>query len=319
LATRSGHDKEQQEAKMEWWEISVSADGEAAEAISEFFNRLTPGCVVLEVFPDLSPSAVRVKTYFPADTTSQALRLRLEEGLWFLSRLYPIPPPTWTRLGPTDWLEAWKSSFGIQHVGHRLVIRPSWLEYQTQEGEVVITLDPGQAFGTGLHPTTRLTLRGLETRLQPGDRVLDLGTGSGILAIAAARLGAAEVWALDIDPAAVAVARENVAINGVADVVRVEQGTVGETPSGWPVSPNFDLVLVNILAETIVDLLDRGLVEWLRPAGTIVTSGILAERRSLVTAALENHGFIVDQEWLEGDWIALAGTRRALPSTENKG
>jgi ribosomal protein L11 methyltransferase len=185
------------------------------------------------------------------------------------------------------------------------VIVPQWQAYTPVPAEIVITLDPGMAFGTGTHPTTRLCLEALERVLSPGMRVLDLGTGSGVLAIAAAKGGAARVLALDIDDLAVAAARENVRANGVSDVVRVGAGSLDGAGEGY------DLVLVNILARVICALLDEGLAQALQPGGIVVASGIIDDQEPEVREALAKSKIEVIERVVECDWVALVGQRRA--------
>jgi ribosomal protein L11 methyltransferase len=200
------------------------------------------------------------------------------------------------------------------------LITPSWLTPDAAPEDLVIELDPGMAFGSGLHPSTRLCLTLLEQHLRPGDSVLDLGTGSGILAIAAAKLGAASVLARDVDLLAVEVAQENVEHNGVSGVVRVEAGSLpqnhpppmqGARPDDRSSQgtiarqPNWDLILVNILADVIVDLLAQGLDALMVPGGRLVLSGIISTREQEVDDALHRNGLTIAQRRHEGDWVAL--------------
>jgi ribosomal protein L11 methyltransferase len=304
-------------------EISVPADGEAAEAVCELFNRLVPGGAVVEISPSpTSPigreaggEAVTVKAYLPAGNQQPALRQALEAGLWYLRRLYSFPEPRFCELADADWAEAWKQHYTVQRVGRRLVVVPSWLDptpvpddpsgLRPQGQSLVIRLDPGLAFGTGLHPSTRLCCAALEDLVQPGDRVLDVGTGSGILAIAAVRLGASRVLGLDIDPVAVRVAGENVALNDVADIVQVQHGTVQD--SKFNQTGIWDLVVANILAPVIIDLAP-GLAAGLAPGGRLIVSGIIADQAEAVTTALAAAGLAVVGRRQEGDWVALIAT-----------
>lgn len=293
---------------MRWLEISVQTDGEAAEAIAEVFNRLGEGGAVFETLIHQDDSAyagqpvVSVKTYLPAGGGEAAPRRRqIEEALWHLSQLYPIPAPAIRELGEEDWSEAWKKGYSIQHIGQRLVVAPSWEPYTPQHDEIVVRMDPGMAFGTGLHPTTRLCLIALERWVRAGDRVLDVGTGSGILAIAAARLGARQVSGVDLDPVAVQVARENVQLNHVAAHVAIEEGSL-ETLNPTPRS--FDRIVVNILADVITTL-TPALVTCLRPAGTLIASGIIEEYADRVVEAFEAAGLRVVERRQEKDWVAL--------------
>ncbi len=203
-------------------------------------------------------------------------------------------------LADADWTEAWKHHFQPLRTGERLIISPTWAQPGAGPDDVVVWLDPGLAFGTGGHPSTRLILRLLERYLHAGDRVLDVGTGSGILAIAAVKLGAASVHATDIDPVAVRVAAENLQLNGVAGAVTL---AVESTPQ----TGQYELVVANILADVIADLLlCEHLAERIRPGGAMLLAGIIRHRRHLVDLALAALNLVVVDEELEGDWVGLA-------------
>jgi len=211
-------------------EISVAGldlDDEIAQSVIQLFDRWgRGGAIVEQIVGDSAGSDARstAKAYLLAGD-DEALR-QVEIGLALLHQVYGrLPEPRTRFLAETDWAEAWKAGYDVLRIGRRLVVRPSWRDYAPQPGDLVIDLDPGMAFGSGLHPTTRLCLEALEDTMRPGLTVLDVGTGSGILAIAAARLGASRVLALDTDPLAVQIARENVALNQVESIVRVEVGT----------------------------------------------------------------------------------------------
>ncbi|MCD6553188.1 MAG: 50S ribosomal protein L11 methyltransferase [Anaerolineae bacterium] len=295
--------------ELRWWEVSVRVDGEAAEAVCELFNRHGQGGAVVEQVVgeenDETPTAltVVVKAYLPATRQGRESRQRLEEGLWHLSQLYPIPSPQIRDLAQVDWATAWREQFTTLHVGQRVVIKPTWLSYSPSPDETIIELDPGMAFGTGLHPTTRQCLLALEEHLRPGMSVLDLGSGSGILAIAAAKLGAGAVLALDTDPTAVEVARANVRANGVQQQVTVAHGSLSA------VQGTFDLVLVNILAHVIIELIAQGLINRLKAGGIIVTAGIIAEQAADVETALREQGVAIVERKVERDWVSFIGRK----------
>lgn len=293
---------------INWVEVSLEVDGEAAEAVSELFNRLGHGGAVVErICSDddssryLDAEIVRVKTYLSEEDLEN--KRKLEEAVWHLSRLYPIPEPRFRTLKEDDWANVWKKSYQPLRVGEHIVIVPSWCRFEPRPGDLIVELDPGMAFGTGLHPTTRMCLVALEKYVRPGLRVLDVGTGSGILSIAAARLGASSVLAVEKDPLAARVARENVNLNGVGDVVTVETGSLDK------VSGSFDLLLVNILAEVIISLVGAGLLGFLR-SGHFVASGIVEEQEQAVREALDAHGAYVVERLQEKDWVALVGEVR---------
>ena len=203
-----------------------------------------------------------------------------------------------------DWAEAWKEHFPVLRVGRRIVIRPTWREYDAAEGDVVISLDPGMAFGTGLHPTTRLCLAAIEDlanagRLR-GRTTLDVGAGSGILAICGALLGARSALAIDTDPLAVEVSARNAALNGLGDVVATQQASLP-----LPGSPaEFDVVFANLIAGLLVDLAAE-LAAVVARGGVLLASGIFRNRESDVVSALESAGLSVTGRRAEGDWVAL--------------
>jgi ribosomal protein L11 methyltransferase len=288
---------------MNLLEVSVQADGEAAEAISELFNRLGRGGAVIEESPLPEPRNIVVRTYLLCDDEIDANRRAIEEGLWHLGQLYPIPPAEFRDLKDDDWANAWKSFHPVQHVGPRIVLKPTWREYAPQPHELMIELDPGMAFGTGQHPSTRFCLLAVERLMQPGWRVLDVGTGSGILAILAAKLGAGEVVACDVDPVAVRVSRENVALNGLSDRVSLLIGSVDTRDFGSGV---WDLILMNILAPVIVELLPFAR-PLLRPGGRIVLSGLIATQTDEVRAKMAEVGLAVVEQAQDGDWLMLIG------------
>jgi len=298
---------------LDWLEVSVQVNGEAAEAVSEVFNRYGHGGAVIEEAISETDEAVgetlTVKVYLPFENGQAVGQREIEEALWHLSQLYPIPVPRFRHLSEEDWAHAWKKHYRVLRVGQRIVVKPSWHTYTPRPDDVVVELDPGMAFGTGLHPSTRLCLVALEKHLIPGMSVLDLGTGSGILAIAAARLGAGLVMALDIDPIAVKAARANVSANKVEHIVSVKPGS---WPTLEPHDQAFDIVLVNILAETIVELVSGGLIHCLKEGGLIVVAGLIESQETMVVEALGVQGVDIVERLQEKDWIALVGNKRTL-------
>ncbi|MDQ2905096.1 MAG: 50S ribosomal protein L11 methyltransferase [Chloroflexota bacterium] len=300
---------------MQWLEMSVQVHPEAVEPVSELLSRYTTDGVAIEEpielidqgqdYRVLAGKPVLVRAYLPMDGTEEDVRQKVAEGLWHLSSLgSQFVGELKTRVvHEEDWANAWKDYYHVTHIGRRLVIRPSWREYTPGAGEVVLTLDPGMAFGTGLHPTTRLCLEQVELRTRPGMQVLDVGTGSGILALAAAKLGAEHVDTIDNSSVAVESATTNAEVNGLSERITVALGTL-DAPEAQRLAGRYDLVLVNILAG-VIGSLAPSLVRVLAPGGLLIASGIIDERRPeaelpLLAAGLE----LADQAQL-GEWWAL--------------
>jgi ribosomal protein L11 methyltransferase len=289
---------------MEWLEVSVTSDNEGAEAVAEVLSRYAYRGVVIEAGPDgWNAGPVIVRAYLPADDRLRANKRRIEESLYHLDRIRPVSVPSFRPVAEEDWVEAWKERLNVLRIGRRIVIRPSWRDYAPERGDIVIQLDPGMAFGTGLHPTTQMCLAALEELIRPEAAVLDLGTGSGILAIAAAKLGARRVLAVDRDPVAVKTARGNLVTNGVQEIVSVMEGSLEE------VSDSYDLVVVNILAKVIVEMMQEGLAARLRSGGRLITTGIIADQESDVVAALEQGGLTAIERQQRDDWVCLVASK----------
>ncbi len=287
-------------------ELGVEVDGEAAEAVVELFERYGGGAVVQidvatgpESGDSLAVPRTHVRTYIPVDDVEA--RARLEVGLWHLGRLYPIPEATVRRLSRANWAEAWKRHYAPQRIGRHCVVVPSWCQVEPEAGDCLIMLDPGMCFGTGLHPTTRLCLAALEDLVRAGDEVLDVGTGTGILAIAAARMGASRVVALDISSEAVATAASNAQSNGVQ--LETFAGELGELPPC-----TFDVLAANLLANTVIELAPQFRAR-LAPGGRLVASGILQDQRDEVLAALRAANLDITDERSSGDWLAVLAKR----------
>jgi ribosomal protein L11 methyltransferase len=302
-----------------WVELSVAADIEAVEAVSEILTRHAPGGTSVEpgfgltdeglgAVIDTSKPAI-VRAYLPGIDPEGARRAIAEASvaLGHLQAfgLRPIGDLQTRLVREADWAEAWKSHFPVLRVGRRIVIRPTWRRHCRRPDDVVISLDPGMAFGTGLHPTTRLCLAALETLADEGlagGRVLDVGCGSGILSIAAGKLGASYLLGVDTDPIAVEATSANARANGLARRIHVRRGSV---PTG---EPPFGVVLANLIASLLVQLAPL-LVAEMAPGGRILASGIFHDREGDVRAAFEAAGLRLGRRWAEEDWVALEAAR----------
>ncbi len=302
-----------------WLELSIEADLEAVETISEILGRVATGGTTVEPAYDLvdeglgarvDPSRPAVvRGYVPARDASaaQAAVVEVAEALGHLQAfgLRAIGDLRTRIVHEEDWASAWKAYFPVLRVGRRIVIRPTWRRHRREAEDVVIAMDPGMAFGTGLHPTTRLCLAALEPLADDGRltgaRVLDVGCGSGILAIAALRLGAASALGVDTDPIAIESTDANARRNGLT---RRTRAWVGSLPSG---EPPFDVVLANLIAGVLVPLAPALRLE-IADGGTLLASGIFIDREAEVRAAFAAAGLAVSHRLVEGDWVALEAT-----------
>ena len=300
-----------------WIEITAHVDGEAAEAVAEVLRRHVHQGVAIEyalpedgLWPDeplLPDKPLIVRAYIPADDRADATCRQIEEGLHYLNMIYPVPPPIFRPVVEEDWAEAWKQHYHPVRVGQHILVKPAWAETDIQPDDLVIEMDPGMAFGTGTHPSTQLCLKACEWFVKQGMCVLDLGTGSGILAIAAAKLGARRVIARDLDETAVRAAQENVIRNGVGKTVIVQHGSL----EGLITSDRrFDLVLVNILAKTIIEMSANGLGFVMWPGCRLVASGIVQSQVEDTVAALDKAGLKLLGQEAMGDWVMLITQRR---------
>lgn len=302
---------------MNWIEVSLETDGEAAEAIADLMQQYGYQGVVIEqvgVGGDAweyelpPPDSLIVRAYLPDDNQATDIRRKLEDGLRYLGQIYPVPQqPTYRSVAEDNWAEAWKVHYKPLRIGRHLYIRPAWLAGTPEPDDVEIVLDPGVAFGTGTHPSTQLCLIALETLAPPPNRVLDLGCGSGILAIAAARLGAARVLALDTDGQAVDATGKNAALNDLTDRITAQQGSLEMLLDS---GQQFDLALVNILAKVIVPMCEQGLGQVIAPGGAAVFSGLIQDQADEVEAALRATGLTPYRRRTMGDWVGIEAKRQ---------
>lgn len=299
-----------------WIELTLRLPASDAELAADTLSALAPGGASIDlpfrnVRPErfgleLTAEAAAVRACFAAPFP-RPLRRAVRRRLAALPLAVPLPRLRWREVREADWSGEWKRHFAPLRVG-RLLVRPPWREDAAADGALAVTIDPGRAFGTGQHATTRLCLAALDRLVRPGDAVLDVGAGSGILAIAAARLGAARALALDTDPEAVAAARANAVRNGLAARVEAREGSLG---ADWPPGAEreapraaFDLVAANISSAAVAALLPDA-AATLRPGGRLVASGFLREAAPDIGAAARAAGLTAVRPAYDGEWAAI--------------
>lgn len=306
---------------MRWARISIVTTHEGADLIANILMEL--GAAGTEIddpslvneyidaglwdYTDLpraeDTETVTVRAYLPEDARLESSLLALAERIAALRHAgaaLGAGTISHSFVADEDWAETWKAYIHTEKIGERIVVRPTWEEYTPSADEIVIELDPGAAFGTGAHATTAMCLRWLEHLVSPGMRVYDVGCGSGILAVAAAKLGAGEVIAMDYDPVAVSVAEENIRQNNVHNVVACESDLLSACEGAAPA----ELITANIIADVIIRLFAQ-LDRHLAPGGTLLASGIIDDRIADVEHAAAEHGFTVLDMTCEKEWAAM--------------
>ncbi|MBM7838082.1 ribosomal protein L11 methyltransferase [Alkalihalobacillus xiaoxiensis] len=307
---------------MKWAEFRVHTTQEAIEPVSNVLHESGAAGVAIEdphdlvqdwgdkfgEMYDLSPDdypeeGVYVKAYFPMnDSFSATMDLVKDRILQLTQCEINLGQATmeYVEVDDEDWANAWKKYYHPVQVTERVIIVPTWEDYQAQENDIIIELDPGMAFGTGTHPTTILSIRALEQTVEANDRVIDVGTGSGVLALAAWKFGAQTITAYDLDQVAVTSAKENLVLNQADHAIEVKQNNLLEG-----VQENVaDVIVANILAEVIVSFADEAF-KVVKPGGSYITSGIITRKKADVIDALESAGFIVDEVTELNDWVAI--------------
>jgi len=305
---------------MKWLEVSLTVDGELAEAVADVLARFAPSGVVTEQGMKYVSTADRgtpagpisVRAYLEIDEHTEEKRQKLEEALYYLGMIQPVPTPVYKEIADQNWMEAWKRHYQPIPIGERLIIVPVWLDSPIPE-RIPIKIDPGMAFGTGTHPTTQLSLEMVEKYIETLNvsktfrvlNIIDIGCGSGILSIAALKLGAQTALGVDIDLDSVKNARENADKNDVGEEFILGQGSVTEVLDGKFPFKQAPLVVANILAPIIIRLFDDGLADLVEPGGKVILSGILDEQEGKVLEATQAKGLVLNERKQMGDWVAL--------------
>ena len=308
---------------MNWLEVSLAVDGELAESVADVFARFAPNGVMTEQgvkYNDAEDAGtptgpITVRAYLEVNEQIEETRQKLEESLFYLGMIKPLPTPQYKQIADQNWMEAWKQHYKPILVGQRLLILPAWME-SPDPNRVAIKIDPGMAFGTGTHPTTQLCLELMEAffnqssiKNRRSEIVIDVGCGSGILSIAAIKLGAYKVLGVDIDEESVKNSRENGDTNGIGDELVLGVGSVREILNRKYEIDQAPLVVANILAPVIIRLFDGGLADLIEGHGSIILSGILQEQEQHVIEAAQDHGLRMIERRQMGDWVALTMSR----------
>ncbi len=293
---------------MDWIKLTVTTTNEASEAVINLLMENGAGGVEID---DSDLSQVELATYFQAQAGLVELLPELEQKIAQLREFGLDPGKGTVKLAELDddsWADVWKKYYHPVRLTRYLTIVPSWESYTPgSTDEKVIKLDPGRAFGTGTHPTTKLALQALETVVRGGETMIDVGTGSGVLSIAAKYFGVEQIAAYDVDAKAVKAAEENLALNGMQDAI-----TVGANDLLAGIKTKVELITANILAEIIVPLIPQA-YECLKPGGIFITSGIIVDKKDLIVSELEAKGFVIDQVLNIKDWYSIIAH---MPTTD---
>jgi ribosomal protein L11 methyltransferase len=306
---------------MNWLEVSLVVSGELAEAVADVLARFAYSGVMMEQgvkYNDEEDAGtptgpITVRAYLEMDDHIEETRQKLEESLYYLGMIQPLPAATYKQIADQNWMEAWKQHYKPILIGKRLVIVPAWMD-SPDPSRVAIKIDPGMAFGTGTHPTTQLCLELMELFFVGAKhasplQIIDVGCGSGILSIAAIKLGANQALGVDIDAGSVKNSRENADSNDVGDELILGVGSVDEIKNGQFAFEKAPLVIANILAPVIIRLFDAGLADLMEDRGSIILSGILQDQEQRVIEAGQAKGLRMNERSQMGDWVAFTMSR----------
>ena len=296
---------------MKWLELSLITPSEYVEPLSLIFHRYGHGGVAEEIEVDYNPDEgemmpdnpnVILRTYMPIDDLTESRKQEIQIAVALISKIAHLSPLKEQIIQNNDWMNYWKNHFPVLKIG-RIIICPSWIQHTAGKNEIFIELDPGMAFGTGHHPTTKMCILEIEKLFNAGirDRVLDIGTGSGILAMVAATLGANSVLGIDTDPLAVTAALLNVETNKLMDKVEIIQGTTESNNLS-----QYDLVVANLYSKVIMEI-GHSIMSKMAGNGVVILSGIMKDKLEEVIVSLRTHNFVLDHYLTEGDWAVAVG------------
>ncbi|MCH2506923.1 MAG: 50S ribosomal protein L11 methyltransferase [Dehalococcoidia bacterium] len=296
---------------MKWLELSLITPSEYVEPLSLIFHRYGHGGVAEETEVDYNPDEgevmpdnpnVILRTYIPINEFTESRKQEIQIAVALISKIADLSPLKEQIIQNNDWMNYWKNHFPMLKIG-RIIICPSWIQHAAEKDEVVIELDPGMAFGTGHHPTTKMCILEIEKLFNAGtrQRVLDIGTGSGILAMVAATLGAKSVLGIDTDPLAVTAALLNVKTNKLKDKIEIIQGTTESNNLS-----QYDLVVANLYSKVIIEI-GHSIMSKIDRNGVVILSGIMKDKLEEVIISLRTYNFVLDHYLTEGDWAVAVG------------
>ena len=296
-----------------WLEASIICSGELAEAVAEVFSRFSPDGVVMNSVTrydslgheEIPTGNMQVVAYFPQDESTESVRNQLEQAIWHMSQIVPLDPIEYQLVLDQNWMEAWKANYKPLKIGRNLIVLPAWVDPALAENRIPIIISPDMAFGTGTHPSTQLCMLALEKYGVKEMDVIDISTGSGILSIEAAKLGAERILGVDNDPDAIPSAINNAALNGVADKIVFEVGThtdVLKRTDGLNQSPR---VIANILSPILAKMLSTGLSDLVSPSGLLFLGGVLDHQAQSLADLARSLGLSLRETLQQEDWVVL--------------
>jgi len=308
---------------MKWIEVRIETTTEASDAVSEMLTSVGAGGVAIEDPEDIRAQVTKsdsldyadekfleelgdhvvIKAYFNGENNPDVLVHLIKEKMDFISQFLDVGKGhvEYKEVDDQDWANSWKKYYKPFYIAPGIVIKPTWESYQSNQDDIVIELDPGMAFGTGTHETTRMCAVLLKKYVRCGDTVFDVGCGSGILSIIAAKLGAKQVSAVDVDQVAVDITKENSVLNRVDDVIEAFKGSVGDIEKGKKAR----IIVANIIAKVIIDIAPL-IPDYLEDDGYLLVSGIIRERRQEVAESYAKLGFTCMEVVEDGEWVAMA-------------
>ena len=296
-----------------WLEASLVCSGELAEAVAEVFSRYAPDGVLInslttfdqQDYEEKPTGDTQVVAYLPMDEQVERTCRQLEEAIWHLGQIAPVGQLEYQIIADQNWMDSWKERYQPLELGENLMVLPAWVDPAIADGKLPIIISPDMAFGTGTHPSTQLCLIALEKYGCQGKNVLDIGCGSGILSIAAVRLGAERVLGVDYDPIAIPSCERNAALNGMEGRILFEVGTHSDILSRSDDLNQAPVVLANILAHILVNMLETGLADTVAPDGILILGGILDTQAESVIQAASQSGLSLIDTLTEQDWVVL--------------